>query len=182
MADCLWVCFMLMSACSHKRKVSLLALFVLLFVGPSLISSATTQVFIQLLQLSLSDPKSSHPFLSFPFLLTSIFLSFPLNFYTLGDLLGHSLVTLSTQVVCFLRGFCNSWVLELGFGGRIRLDLELKFLQLQKSAFRVVLDGKSSSLCVKILTVIVSLSFELLSFEVWVLVGFLSNSLTLSSL
>jgi hypothetical protein len=88
-----------MSACSHKRKLSLLS-FALLFVR-SLISSATTQVPSTLI-FSRSDPNILHT-LSLPFHFSAF-----RPFFTAGNLFGRRHVRWHSYPSC-LQTISGSW-------------------------------------------------------------------------
>ena len=167
-----------MSACSHKRKLSLLlsfacllCMFCFLFWFLQRQLRFWSNFFFFSLSLSLSYSKSQTPFLSFPFLLPYFFFSaFSLKFFIISrwlGLLGHRSVSVASQVVCFLRGFCNSWAFRtwVGIGIGISSAAEIWF----PGSFFSFWDGKCFSLCVKNLRVVIglSLSFELLSFWIF---------------
>ena len=127
------------------------------------------------LSLSLSYSKSQTPFLSFPFLLPYFFFSaFSLKFFIISrwlGLLGHRSVSVASQVVCFLRGFCNSWAFRtwVGIGIWIGIGISSAAEIWFPGSFFSFWDGKCFSLCVKNLRVVIglSLSFELLCFWIF---------------
>ena len=170
-----------MSACSHKRKLSLLLSFAcLLCMFCSLFWFLQRQLrfwsnfFFFSLSLSLSlSPTPKAKLLSFLFRFCFhifFFSAFSLKFFIISrwlGLLGHRSVSVASQVVCFLRGFCNSWAFRtwVGIGIGISSAAEIWF----PGSFFSFWDGKCFSLCVKNLRVVIglSLSFELLCFWIF---------------